>query len=177
MRAFCAKVSGSVVEASSFLSSDVTSTVGGGVKVAEAPNGFALADEAKGFAGAVPFEFEEKGFEKGFAGAVELVLFFTPKSDSPILGCGFSSSCLISFFSGFLFDAPFAIRTPRMPLTLPSFLLHAFLRQLQMYSLRSWPGKWSGRSPLSSSRRLRRPLHTLHLARAPEGAVLSSIQF
>lgn len=177
MRAFCAKVSGRDVDASSFLSSDVTSITGGGA--AEAANGLAAADEANGFAGAALFEFEENGFEKGFAGAVELVLFFTPNSDSPILGCGFSSSCLISF-SGFaldLVDAPFAMRTPRIPLTLPSFLLHAFRRQLQMYNRRSCPGKWSGRSPLSSRSRLRRPLHTLHLASAPEGAVVSSIQF
>ena len=140
MRAFCANVSERVADASSSLSSFVTSIVGGGVEEAGAANGLALADEANGFAGAEPLVFEEKGFEKGFAGAVELVLFLTPKSDSPILGCGFSSSCLISFFSDFavdLADAPFEMRTPRILLTLPSFRLHAFRRQHQMYSRRS----------------------------------------
>ena len=68
-------------------------------------------------------------------GAVELALGFTPNSDSPILGCGFSSSTLTSFLSVFAPDlaaAPFATRTPRMLLTLPSFRLHALRRQLQI---------------------------------------------
>jgi hypothetical protein len=111
--------------------------VGVGVDV-EAPKGFALAGcEEKGFADgvAVPLGLEEKGLEKGFADADGLPECLTPNSDSPILGWGFSS-CLTSFFSGFgaldLPLAPLAIRTPRTPLTLPSFLLHVLRRQVQM---------------------------------------------
>jgi hypothetical protein len=136
MRAFCAKVSGRVVVASSLGCSDVTSMAGaaGGAAKGLAPED---EDEANGFAGAALPAFEEKGFEKGFAGAVELALGFTPNSDSPILGCGFSSSTLTAFVSVSVFaldlaDAPFATRTPRMLLTLPSFRLHALRRQLQI---------------------------------------------
>lgn len=177
MRALDAKVSGRVVDASSLFFSDAMAcTAGAG---AGAPKGFALPDcEEKGFATPAP-GLEEKGLEKGFAEAEAPAPFCTPKSDSPILGCGFSSG-LSSFFSilaaGILLPAPFVMRTPRMPLTLPSFLLHVLRRHVQMYNRRSWPGKVSGMSPLSSSKRLRRPLQTLHLAREPEGAVLSSIQ-
>jgi hypothetical protein len=134
--------------------------------------------DENGFNEAVPAGFDEKGFEKGFAGVVVLAPFVAPKSDSPILGCGFSS-CFDSGFGVLLCatrpaPAPFAMRTLRIPRTLPSFLLHVFLRQLQIYSRRSCPGNCSGRSPLSSMRRLSSPLHTLHFASAPEGAVLSS---
>jgi hypothetical protein len=135
MRAFCAKVSGRVVEASSLGCSDVTSIAGADAAAGGAAKGLAPEDGANGFAGAALPELEEKGFENGFAGAVELALGFTPNSDSPILGCGFSSSTLTSFLSVFapdLADAPFATRTPRMLLTLPSFRLHALRRQLQM---------------------------------------------
>jgi hypothetical protein len=115
--------------------SDVTSIAGAAAAAGGAAKGLAAADDAKGFAGAALPAFEENGLEKGFAGAVELVLGFTPNSDSPILGCGFSSSALTSFLSVFapdLTDAPLATRTPRMLLTLPSFRLHALRRQLQM---------------------------------------------
>jgi hypothetical protein len=101
----------------------------------------------------------------------------TPKREPPMLGCGFFFSwisCFSGFFAAVMLLAPFAIRTPRMPLTLPSFLLHVFRRQLQMYSRLSCPGKWSGSSPLSSSSKVRRSLQTLHFANAPEGVDLSS---
>lgn len=132
--------------------------------------------DENGFNEAVPAGFDEKGFEKGFAGVVVLAPFVAPKSDSPILGCGFSS-CFDSGFCVLLWatrPVPFAMRTLRIPRTLLSFLLHVFLRQLQIYSRRSCPGNCSGRSPLSSMRRLSSPLQTLHFASAPEGAILSS---
>lgn len=179
MRTLDAKVSGRVVDASSLFFSDVMACTAGADTEAGAPKVFALPDcEEKGFVAPAP-GLEEKGLEKGFAEAEAPAPFCTPKRDSPILNCGFSSG-FSSFFSilaaGILLLAPFAMRTPRIPLTLPSFLLHVLRRHVQMYNRRSWPGKVSGMSPLSSSKRLRRPLQTLHLARAPEGAVLSSIQ-
>lgn len=126
-----AKVSGRVDAASSCFSSGMTWTDGVG-----AADGFAPADcEEKGFAGAVPFDFEANGFEKGFTGAAVFASLLTPNRDSPILGCGLGSS-LISFFCSTLAlaldDAPLAMRTPLIPRTLPSFLLQVFLRQLQM---------------------------------------------
>ena len=137
MRAFWAKVSGREVVASSGLEAGGvtwTAGVGAGADV-DVPNGFALPDE-NGFAVAVPFGFEEKGFANGFVDAEALPPLFTPNSDSPIFGCGFCSSCLTSSFSAFgllaLVLAPLAIRTPRMPLTLPSFLRHVLRRQVQM---------------------------------------------
>lgn len=140
--------------------------------------GLALADvEENGFAGALPAALVENGFEKGFAGADVPAPFVAPNNDAPILNCGFSSSTTFDF-SGFacaLLLEPVATRTPRIPRILPSFLRQVFLRQVQIYSLRSCPGKCCGRAPLSSRRRLSRPLHTLHFASAPEGAVLSSI--
>ena len=153
-RSLEAKVSGKAGDASSILSSDLACT-GRGVVL----KGFALLG------------FEEKGFAEAAGLAV-----WTPKSEAPIAGGGFWSSLisLMTFATGLLL-APLAMRTPRMPLTLPSFRRHVLCRQLQRYNRRSWPGSWSGRSPWSSSRRLSRPLQTLHLARAPEGRVCSSI--
>jgi hypothetical protein len=128
-----ANVSGKVVEASSFFSTgSLTWTAGVGV---DAPKGLEFPAEEKGLAEAVPFGLDEKGFANGFAGVDALTPFLTPNKDSPILGCGFSSS-LTSFFSILavlaLLLAPLAMRTPRMPLTLPSFLLHGLRRHVQM---------------------------------------------
>lgn len=175
MRTLEAKVSGSELTASSSFFSTLAAGVGTG-----AANGFAPAlwDE-NGFAGPEPLGLVAKGLEKGLAAGVELELLLTPNSDSPILDCGLGSS-LTSFFCSTLTldlaDAPLAIRTPLIPRTLPSLRLHVFLRQLQMYSRRSCPGNWSGRSPFSSRRRVSKPLQTLHFASAPDGAVLSSSQ-
>lgn len=176
-RNFEANVSGREVVASS-VGSMIVGVAGAGVG-SFVENGLeAVEVEENGFAGTLPEQFAEKGFEKGFALGVLPEPLDMPKSDSPILGCGFSS-CLTSFFSGFaavLALAPFAIRTLLIPLTLPSFRLHVLRRQLHMYIRRSWPGNCSGMSPLSSSKRLRSPLHTLHFASTPLGTVLSSSQ-
>lgn len=150
----------------------MTSTDGGAVGTGLE---LAAADE-NGFVGALPAVLEEKGFEKGFAGAAVLPPRVAPNSDAPILGCGFSSDSILGFsaFVCVLLLAPFAMRTPRKPRILPSFLRHVFLRQVQIYSLRSCPGKCWGRSPSSWRRRLNKPLHTLHFAIVPEGGVFSS---
>lgn len=173
-RTFEANVSGREAAASSGVGSAMVGTDGAaGAKGLEE-----VDDDENGLADVLVEDWAEKWFAKGFAEDDPLEPFATPNSEAPICGCGFGSGAG-SFFSIFvpdLADAPFAIRTPRIPLTLPSFLLHALRRQLQMYNRRSCPGKCSGRSPLSSRRRLRRPLHTLHFASAPDGAVFSSSQ-
>lgn len=63
---------------------------------------------------------------------------------------------------------------PRIPLMLPSFLLHVLRRQLKRYSLRSCPGNVWRLSPLSWRRRLRKSLQTLHLPSIPDGDVVLS---
>jgi hypothetical protein len=119
-----------VDDASSAFSSWAIITAGGG----EAGDLTLAGADEKGFAGALPAAFDEKGFEKGFAAAPVLIPFFTPNSDSPILGCGFSSCWTLGFSTlvGALLLAPFAMRTPRIPRILPSFLLQVFLRQVQI---------------------------------------------
>jgi hypothetical protein len=99
----------------------------------DAAAGFALdGAEEKGFAGAFPAPLADNGFEKGLAGADVVAPSVMPNNEAPILGWGFSSSSAARFsaFDCVLLLEPFAIRTPRMPRTLPSFLRHAFLRQV-----------------------------------------------
>jgi hypothetical protein len=183
-----AKVSESVAGPSSMIDAFGVAWVSGsgaatGVGLAEAAGpgagagaGAEAEAEAKGFAGALPDVFVEKGFEKGFAGVAVRAPLDTPNSDCPISDWG-SSSCWTLGFSAFacvLLPAPFAMRTPRSARTLPSFRRHVFLRHVQMYSRRSCPGKCWGRLPSSCRSRLSKPLQTLHLAVAPEGAVFSS---
>jgi hypothetical protein len=127
-----ANVSDSVAEAEVALlpSPEVSFTDGG-----DATTGVELAGvDEKGFAGALPAAFEENGFENGFDGVVVLDPFVTPNSDSPILGCGFSSCSTLglSIFVCVRLLAPFAMRTPRSARILPSFLLHVFLRHVQI---------------------------------------------
>lgn len=69
-----------------------------------------------------------------------------------------------------------AILTPRNPLTDPSFLLQAFLLQLNMYSLRSCPGNVLGRSPFNCMSSVIKPLQFLHFASSAEGVLMSSSQ-
>jgi hypothetical protein len=129
-------------------------------------------DVEKGLAAAVA---EEPEVEKGFADDEDLD-GFTPKSNAPMLvgatPCGggdeVEAAANVSVFA-----APLT-RTPRSARTLPSFRRQAFCRQIKMYRRLSWPGNLSGKSPLSSRRRLRRELQTLHLANAPEGGEASS---
>jgi hypothetical protein len=149
--------------------------------VEEAGSGVLAAFEVeKGFNGAFDAEPEENGFANGFEGLALAPGLLTPKSDAPILVCGafFSLSCVLDGSGACAFFSSLTLVTlvPRIPLTLPSFLRHAFRRQLKTYSRRSWPWKCSGRSPLSSRRSDKSELQTLHFARAPDGAVVSSNQ-
>jgi hypothetical protein len=178
-----AKVSESAAGPSSmFAASGVAWVAGSGVAAgvglaAEAAGAGAGAEaEANGFVGALPAVFVEKGFEKGFVGVGVRAPLDTPNSDCPISGWGCSSCWTLGFspFACVLLPAPFAMRTPRSARTLPSFRRHVFLRHVQMYNRRSCPGKCWGRLPSSCRSRLSKPLQTLHLAIAPEGAVFSS---
>lgn len=88
-------------------------------------------------------------------------------------GCVFfGSSLIVLLLSGaFGFCAvPFVMRIPLIALHVPSFLLQAFLLQLNIYSFRSWPGNLSGRSPFSCNNSVITLLQTLHLASSAEGA-------
>jgi len=163
MRAFCAKVSASNSADAGFCA------------------GLAARDEAlaKGFAAAEPSE----GAANGFAWTLEGDL--TPNSVSPRLTAGFALPLLlVAPVVACLFGEEVAAAAAATcvlstlvalnPCTLPSFLLQAFRLHAQRYSLLSWPGKRSSKSPLSCSNRLINPLHTLHLANAPDGAVVVS---
>lgn len=125
-----------------------------------------------GFDAINPAPLVEKGFadeeeDKGFA----------PNRASPMLTAGFAGcfSALGSIFVfSFLSFAISEILTPRNALTLPSLRLHIFRRHDSTYSRLSCPGKNSGRSPFSWSRRTMRSLHTLHFARVAEGVMEGS---
>ena len=106
----------------------------------------------------------EVDFEEGFA----------PNRVSPILTAGFVGSRLAvesTWLLSFLFPlaATSAILIPRSTLMLPSLRLHVFRRHAKTYRRLSWPGKTSGRSPLSCNSKTIRSLHTLHFARAADG--------
>lgn len=97
--------------------------------------GFAAREEvvAKGFADGPGVE---NGFaepkEKGFAEGEPPAGDATPKRLAPMLACCFFSSTAGAGFSAAGFSRLFVILTALIPLILPSFLLHAFLRQLRM---------------------------------------------
>lgn len=127
MRALEAKVSGRVV------------------RVAEKGGWAGLAASAEALVkGLLDVEVEnplEKGFEEvenGFEGVELAAEGLTPKRLSPRSGWDFFSSCGAADASSFLdsFDVSeagtFATLTLRIPLTLPSFLRHAFRLQLRM---------------------------------------------
>lgn len=105
-----------------------------------------------------------------FADVVDL----TPNSVSPRLAAGCAGGAGVSSFltAGDAFTAVCLVALN--PLTLPALRLQAFRLHAHTYNLRSWPGKRSGRSPLSWSSKFMSPLQTLHLARAPSGAVFRS---
>ena len=65
---------------------------------------------------------------------------------------------------------------PLMALIVPSFFRHAFRLQLKMYSFRSWPGNFSGRSPFNCSNKVIMLLQILHLASSAEGELVWSSQ-
>ena len=137
---------------------------------------------AKGLLG-VDEDEVEKGFEaigpdppmeNGFA-EDELDEGFAPNRVSPILITGlegnasaFDSAFMLSFFLSF---ATSDILIPRNARTLPSFRLHVFRLHDNTYNRLPWPGKNSGRSPLSWRRRTMRSLHTLHFASEADGGV------
>ena len=146
----------------------------------EGAAGEGAGEVEKGFEVEVEVEVE-KGFagrpavapvEKGFTGAEAEAAALTPNNDSPSMGCGAAAGSLslgVSFcfdWCAFSFSAgTFEARIALKPLTLPSFLLHAFLLQAQRYSRRSWPGKRSGRSPFNCSSKVKKLLQFLHFAR------------
>lgn len=167
MRAFVAKVS----------ERDWVGCVGAGAGAGVGAEGEEAGADEKGFAG----RDAEPPVENGLMVAEEEVGGLTPKRDSPRLvfgAAGAGVSCgVCSFLGCFDFSDSAEMAEARMALkalTLPSFLLQAFLLHAHRYSRRSWPGKRSGRSPLSWRSRVRRLLQFLHLARSPGGAVLSS---
>ena len=135
-RAFWAKVSGRV-------DTVVPVSVGGvGLVVARgdegAEKGFApLTDgTANGFAGAFAAEGVENGFANGLAAVEDALGAVTPKSDSPMLACGFFSSfcdAAASCALGKLFPSrPPVTLVALIPLMLPSFLRHVFRLQLKI---------------------------------------------
>ena len=115
----------------------------------------------------------EKGFWlKLLEGRVELKRLL-PRSCGR---CFFFWSSLRESVLSIAFDfcvVPFGILIPLIALHVPSFLLQALLLQLNMYSFRSWPGNFSGRSPFNCSNRVIILLQTLHLASSAEGASVS----
>ena len=162
MRAFWAKVVGR---------SDVEGLggwlVGGGM-------GFGAGCEANGFVvGSWDVVEVEKGlWPKLLEERVELKRLL-PRSCG---GCVFFWSSLTVLYLSIAFNfcvEPFGIRIPLTALIVPSFLLQALLLQLNMYSFRSWPGNFSGRSPFNCSNRVIMLWHTLHLASSAEGASVS----
>lgn len=103
---------------------------------------------------------------------------FTPKRDSPKSFDCFGG-CIPAISLGVVallcLLATSVILTPRRTLTLPSFRLHVFRRQVSTYSRLSWPGK-SGSSPFNCSNTIIRSLQTLHFASAADGGEFGSIQ-
>ena len=144
-----------------------------------------LAGAAKGFAPAAGWAEVEKGFEKGFAVWLDFE-GWTPKRDSPMLVCCLSVGSSAGGAWGLVSvvvapaaadpSSTFEMRVVLRLRTEPSFLRQAFCLHPNKYTLLSWPGNLSGRSALSCSSRLRSPLQTLHLARAPDGMAESSSQ-
>jgi hypothetical protein len=135
-RAFWAKVSGRV-------DTVVVISVGGvGVVVARgdegAEKGFAPVTDGtvNGFAGAFAAEGMEKGFANGLAAVEDALGAVTPKSDSPMLACGFFSSfcdAVASCALGTLFPScPLVTLVALIPLILPSFLRQVFRLQLKI---------------------------------------------
>lgn len=164
MRAFWAKVLGRMAAPSS--------TFCGGLAASEEvdANGFEDVPLAEKRLAEVPLlESDANGFACGFAPG------FTPNSVSPklVAGCAVSFGWLLSttFFSAW---CTAVCLVARKALTLPSLRRHAFLLQAHRYTLLSCPGNLSGKSPLICNSRFMSPLHTLHLAKLPDGAVSSS---
>jgi len=134
-RAFWAKVSGRVDAVVAVSVGDVCLVVARGDEGAE--KGFTpVADgTANGFAGAFAAEGVEKGFANGLAAVEDALGAVTPKSDSPMLACGFFSSfCGAVAFCAlgtFFPSCPLATLVALIPLILPSFLRQVFRLQLK----------------------------------------------
>ena len=132
-RAFWAKVSGRVDTVVAVSVGDVGLVVARGGEGIE--KGFIPAADgtANGFAGTFAAEEVEKGFVNGLAAVVDVLGAVTPKSDSPMLACGFFSSfcdAVASCALGTLFPScPLATLVALIPLILPSFLLQVFRLQ------------------------------------------------
>lgn len=135
-RAFWAKVSGSVDAVVAVSVGDVGLVVARGGE--EVEKGFIPAADgtANGFAGAFAAEDVEKGFVNGLATVEDALGAMTPKSDSPMLACGFFSSfCdgVASCALGTLLPScPLATLVALIPLILPSFLRQVFRLQLKI---------------------------------------------
>lgn len=132
-----------------------------------------LAGEVEVENGLENAEFEvEKGFEdEPFRG-------FTPNNFSPRPLYG-SNGCFAIFsgsfgFSFLFFTGTSLALTPRITRTLPSLRRHVLRLHEKTYSRLSWPGKNSGRSPLSCKSRTMGSLQTLHFASAAEGGLVES---
>ena len=164
MRAFWAKVVG---RSDADFCGGWTTVGGKGVVV------FGACCDANGFAFDGPdFVDVENGFwVKLLDDRVELNRLLPRSCGS----CSFSWFTLLCTFD--FSTASFGVLIPRKPLIVPSFLLHAFLLQLKIYSFRSWPGNLSGRSPFSCNNSVIMLLQTLHLASSTEGPLASLDQF
>lgn len=136
--------------------------------------GLAARDEAE--AKGLVFADEELGLAKGLEEDGEEELGLAPKIDDPRFCFGFSCSCAAcdGGLGAVCCEESLLARVALKPLTLPSFRLQALRRHPRRYNRLSCPAKRSGKSPFSSSKRLRSSLQTLHLARSPDGAVLPS---
>ena len=135
-RAFWAKVSGRVDNVVAVSVGDVGLVVARGSE--EVEKGFIPAADgtANGFAGAFAAEGVENGFANGLAAVEDALGAVTPKSDSPMLACGFFSSfcdAAASCALGTLFPScPLVTLVALIPLMLPSFLRHVFRLQLKI---------------------------------------------
>ena len=121
-RAFWAKVSGRVDIVAAVWVGDVSLVVAGGDEGVE-----------KGFTPAA--EDVEKGFANGLAAVEDALGVVTPKSDSPMLVCGFFSFCGAgaSCVLGIVFPScPLVSLVALIPLILPSFLRQVFRLQLKI---------------------------------------------
>ena len=147
--------------------------------------GLAASEEAG--AGAVEkglesgFVDEDVGDEKGLLLACEEgPLGFEPNNMDPtscFSGAGSSCAGCSAALDGLEDSAlSLATLTPLKALTLPSFRRQAFLLHAHRYSLLSWPGNRSGRSPLSCNKSAMYSLQLLHCAKAADGVDDSSIQ-
>lgn len=167
MRAFCAKV----VE---------RSWVGGwGDFAANELNGEVVVEACGGEKGLAVGDLgaaDENGFWWEVFGANVDLKTLSPR----LVGVGSVAGGVWTFVASlFAFDRVaelFETLTPRNPLTDPSFLLQAFLLQLNIYNLRPCPGNVLGRSPFNCISRVINPLQFLHFASSAEGVLVSSSQ-